>query len=47
MKSIRHISLRYQFMVWVGLAVTLSVLVTGGLIQVRVKKNLEKQVAAS
>jgi diguanylate cyclase (GGDEF)-like protein/PAS domain S-box-containing protein len=34
-------------MVWVGLAVTLSVLVTGGLIQVRVKKNLEKQVAAS
>ena len=30
-------------MFWVALAVTLSVLVTGGMIQVRVKKNLEKQ----
>jgi diguanylate cyclase (GGDEF)-like protein/PAS domain S-box-containing protein len=47
MKALRKISLRYQFMAWMGLAVTLSVLATGYIIQVRVKDNMEKQVAAS
>jgi len=47
MKPFRNISLRYQFMFWVGLAVTLSVLVTGVMIQIRVKRNVEQQVAAA